>query len=82
MTEAHRTVLIRDACERNPLPDEQAAREKPVVAAAAVHRAPRLVLQEMCLAIRSSVKPGAMAGAPADSVTPSNVPTKEMCPIG
>ena len=28
------------------------------------------------------VNPGAIAGAPADSVTPSNLPTNEMCPIG
>ena len=35
-----------------------------------------------CLAIRSSVKSGAMAGAPAFSVIASSLPTNEMCPMG
>src|SRR5271157_4655086 len=35
-----------------------------------------------CLAIISSVKFGAMAGAPARSVTASSLPTNEMCPMG
>ena len=35
-----------------------------------------------CFAIMSSVKPGASAGAPADSVTASSLPTNEMWPIG
>ena len=35
-----------------------------------------------CFAIMSSVIPGTIAGAPADSVAASSFPTKEMWPIG
>ena len=35
-----------------------------------------------CFAIRSSVQPGAIAGAPARRVSASTFPTKEICPMG
>src|SRR6516165_4636702 len=35
-----------------------------------------------CLPIKSSVHFGATFGAPAFSVSPSSLPTNEMCPIG
>ena len=35
-----------------------------------------------CLPIKSSVHFGATFGAPALSVSPSSLPTNEMCPIG
>lgn len=35
-----------------------------------------------CVAISSSVHPGAMGGAPAFIVSPSSLPTNDMCPIG
>jgi hypothetical protein len=35
-----------------------------------------------CLAISSSVKPGVIDGAPAESVAASSLPTNEMWPIG
>src|SRR5438067_920799 len=35
-----------------------------------------------CAAMASRVNPGAIAGAPPRSVTPSSLPTNDMCPIG